>query len=161
MRIMTLAAATLTVTLMAGSAGAQEGTPAMLSGAVKAPMTLDMKTLGALKPVEIDISFKTDKGDESAHYKGVLLYDVLQQAGLVNAEGKNAQLRHTIMVTGRDGYAMALAEGEIDPNFEHKQVIIAFDGGKPPADYNHLRVLVPGDLHGGRAIKDVATIVVQ
>jgi len=40
------------------------------------------------------------------------------------------RLRHTIVVTGRDGYAAVLALAEIDPEFEGKQVVLAYRRGR-------------------------------
>ena len=136
-------------------------TAATLSGAVSAPLTLDAATLKAFPPTAIDITFQSGSGTETGHYSGVLLWTLLQKAGLVNAPGKKTGLRHTLLVTGRDGYGVALALGEIDPNYAGKSVILAFDGGTPPVSFDHLRLLVPGDAHGGRIVKDVATIEVQ
>ena len=62
------------------------------------------------------------------------------------------------MITGRDGYAVALAVGEIDPHYEGKQIIIAYAGGEPSASASSLRLVVPGDFHGGRSVRDVAKI---
>ena len=40
------------------------------------------------------------------------------------------RLRHTIVVTGRDGYAAVLALAETDPEFEGKQVVLAYRRGR-------------------------------
>jgi hypothetical protein len=51
---------------------------------------------------------------------------------------------------------VALALGELDPNYEGKLVILAYEGGEPPASSTALRLVVPGDVHGGRSVRDVA-----
>jgi hypothetical protein len=71
---------------------------------------------------------------------------------------KNSNLKHTLLITGRDGYGVALALAEIDPHYEGKQIIIAYAGGEPSASMSSLRLVVPGDVHGGRSVRDVATI---
>ena len=86
---------------------------------------------------------------------------MLEKAETVDAAGKNARLRHTLLITGRDGYAAALALGEIDPHYEGKQVILAYAGGEPPASFDALRLVVPGDTHGGRSVRDVAGIEIR
>ena len=53
---------------------------------------------------------------------------------------------------------MALALGEIDPHYEGKQIIIAYLGGEPSASISSLRLIVPGDVHGGRSVRDVSKI---
>jgi hypothetical protein len=91
----------------------------------------------------------------------VLLWSLIEKVGLVDEAGKNASLKHTLLITGRDGYAVALALGELDPHYEGKSVILAYAGGEPPASIEELRLVVPGDLHGGRSVRDVAFIEVR
>ena len=79
----------------------------------------------------------------------------------IDEPGKNASLRHTLLIAGRDGYAVALAFGEIDPHYEGKSVILAYAGGEPPVSFGALRLVVPGDAHGGRSVRDVAAIEVK
>jgi hypothetical protein len=101
------------------------------------------------------------EGKKSGSYTGVLLWALLEKAATIDESGKNAQLRHTLSVVGRDGYAVALAIGEIDPHYEGKSVIVAYAGGEPPASFGALRLVVPGDAHGGRSVRDVAAIEVR
>lgn len=148
----------LALALAAGAAFAQ---PAALQGAVKAPLTLDAATLHALPATTVETAFETSKGPERGTYTGVLLWDLIQKAGLENAGGKNAELRHSLMVTGADGYAVAVAVGEFAPRFGNKAVLLAYEGGDGKADPDHLRLIVPGDLHGGRAVSNVVSIEVR
>lgn len=78
-----------------------------------------------------------------------------------NDEGKNAALKHTLLITGSDGYAVSVALGELDPNFANTQVLLAYDGADGKASFDHLRLVVPGDVHGGRSVKDVVGIEVK
>ena len=87
---------------------------------------------------------------------------MLSNAGIVDQGGKSAHLHHTIIVTGRDGYAVALALGEIDPKFENKSVILAYAKDGQPLDPSMgIRLIVPGDQHGGRSVRDVVKIELQ
>jgi len=104
------------------------------------------------------VTFETGQGKKSGRYTGVPLWALLTKAQPIDDSGKNASLRHTLLITGRDGYAVALALGEIDPHYEGKQVIVAYSGGEPPASMSSLRLVVPGDVQGGRSVRDVATI---
>ena len=83
-------------------------------------------------------------------------------AAIVDADPKQ-HLRHAIIVTsGADQYAVALSIGEIDPKFEGKSVIIAYaKDGKPLDPEDGPRLIVPGDAHGGRAVREVAHIEVK
>jgi len=104
------------------------------------------------------VTFETGQGKKSGRYTGVLLWTLLEKAEVMDEPGKNTSLKHTLLITGRDGYAVALAKGEIDPHYEGKQVIVAYSGGEPPASMELLRLVVPGDVHGGGSVRDVATI---
>jgi len=154
-----IAAGLLAAALFAGAAFGQ--TPAKVTGAVTMPLVVDETLLKSLPQVIVSVSFQTANGIEQGTYTGASLWDVLQKAGLVNAPGKNTVLRHSLLVTGDDGYAVTLAIGEIAPDYEAKHVILAYDGGKPPATYGDLRLVVPGDAHGGRSVKDVTAIEVK
>jgi hypothetical protein len=61
-----------------------------------------------------------------------------------------------VLVTGRDGYAVAVAIGEIDPDFENKTILLVDDGAE-----KGLRLIVPGDKKGGRAVRDVVRIEIE
>ncbi|HEY4113487.1 MAG TPA: hypothetical protein VGM17_05440 [Rhizomicrobium sp.] len=95
----------------------------------------------------------------SARFTGVLLWAILNSAGWTNDPEKNAYLRHTIFVSGRDGYAAALSEGEIDPNLENKQVILAIE--KDGQTLGTPQLVVPGDTHAARSVRDVVSIEVR
>jgi len=127
-------------------------------GTVKQRLVLDDALLKSMPAVTIDVTFETGQGKKSGLYTGVLLWTLLEKAEAIDEPGKNASLKHTLLITGRDGYAVALAMGEIDPHYEGKQVIVAYSGGEPPASIAFLRLVVPGDVHGGRSVRDVATI---
>jgi hypothetical protein len=92
----------------------------------------------------------------------VLLWTLLANAVTVDGPEKGAQLRHTVLVTGSDGHAVALAIGELDPKFEGKSVIVATaKDGKPLGPADGLRLIVPGDKHGGRAVRDIVHVEVK
>ena len=49
--------------------------------------------------------------------------------------------------------------GEIDPRFEGKSVIVAYEkDGQPLAS---LRLIVPGDVRAGRAVRGLAELTVR
>jgi hypothetical protein len=77
--------------------------PAVLRGAVKQELVLDETLLRSLPSVNLDVSFDTGEGRKSGSYTGVLLWTLVEKAGTVDAGGKNARLRHTLLITGRDG----------------------------------------------------------
>jgi hypothetical protein len=155
----------LAAAISAGScAGAQ--TPAAipttraisLTG-VKEPSEIRIDTLKKLQRITVTVSQATDHGPVNASFTGALLWTIIDNAGWANGPEKNAYLRHTILVTGRDGYAAALSEGEIDPKLEGKQVILAYE--KDGVALDAPRLVVPGDAHASRGVHDVISITVQ
>lgn len=147
-----LCLAALLLAAIAGPAGA--GDEAVLDGAVTRPLALSTSLLDGFPESGIDISFATSKGVEGGRYRGVLLWALVEQAGLAPLPGKNGAIRRTVLVTGRDGYQAALALAEIDPHYEGKAVLLAREA-------DGLRLLVPGDRHGGRNVRDVVRIEVR
>ena len=92
----------------------------------------------------------------------MFLWTVLSLTPFADDPRKNAKLQHAILVTGHDGYAVALSVGEIDPDFEGKQVILAVSrDGRSLESSGGIRLVVPGDHHGGRAVRDVVAIQVE
>jgi hypothetical protein len=87
-------------------------------------------------------------------YTGALLRSVLDSMG----GDPRARLRHSVAVTGGDGYVAVLALAEIDPEFEGKQVLLAYRRNNQPFPNNELRLVVPGDHRGGRSVHDVVRI---
>lgn len=136
------------------------GEPAVaISGRVAHPEYLMERDLRALPPITIHSAFLTDRGQETGVYVGAPLWTVLAGASPIDDPGKNSRLRHTFLVTGRDGYSVALSDGEIDPHCENKPVILAYIKDGKPLD--GIRLIVPGDRRGGRAVKDIVAIAVR
>jgi hypothetical protein len=118
-----------------------------------------MTDLQALPGVDVAIAQQTDHGPVEGKFHGVLLWTLIDKAGFAASPQKNAFLRDTILVTGKDGYAAAISEGEIDPTLEGKQVILALE--KDGQSLERPRLVVPGDAHAARSVHDVVSIVVQ
>jgi DMSO/TMAO reductase YedYZ molybdopterin-dependent catalytic subunit len=147
-------------------AAAQEAQPSgiaiELAGTVikAGPLTLD--DLSRLPPVEADVQFKTSKGEESGHFKGVILWSVFEARGIADLPGHNAALRHAFLVEGRDGYVIAFSMGEIAPDFGNAPIMIATElDGKPLLPGEGFRLIAPGDVRGARNVKDVVRIEVK
>jgi DMSO/TMAO reductase YedYZ molybdopterin-dependent catalytic subunit len=153
----TLLAAVLAV--CATTASAQEPPAVTVSGTVQHPLTLTIADLKAMPAVDIAVSQETDRGPAQGKFRGALLWAVIDKAGLSNGAQKNAYLRHTILVSGSDGYAAALGEGEIDPKLEGKQVVLAYE--KDGAPLTAPRLVVPGDAHAARGVHDVVSVEVK
>ncbi len=100
-------------------------------------------------------------GAQEARFEGPLLWAVLGKAGAIDPAHMHDQTRQTVTLTGQDGYVAVLALGEISPEFEGKQVIVAERMDGAPLGAGHLRVVVPGDHRGGRGVHDLVRITVS
>jgi len=148
----------LALCLAASSAWAADPPAVKIDGAVLHPQSFSVADLKAMPAAQVDTSFQTMHGAEHKLWTGVLVLDLLKKAELKNDGGKNAFLRHTLLVHGKDGYEAVLAIGEIDPTGEAKRVILAY---RDAADLPGFRLVVPGDLHGARQVHDVVEIEVK
>ncbi|HEY1711068.1 MAG TPA: molybdopterin-dependent oxidoreductase [Rhizomicrobium sp.] len=138
---------------------APASTGVAVRGAVTQPRTWTLDDLKKMPAQTVNVTQQTDHGPVSGSFAGVLLWSLIDQAGPANGPEKNAYLRHTILVSGTDNYAVALSEGEIDPKLEGKQVLIAYMKDGTPLDGP--RLVVPGDAHASRGVHDVAAIEVR
>lgn len=143
------------------AARAQTGSPGALalSGRVEHPAIINLTDLQAMPPVTVEITRATPQGPRTARYTGVPLWALLSAAAPVHEAGPHSALRHTVMVQGRDGYIVALAIGELDPEFEGKQVLVVY--AQDDAPLPDLRLVVPGDKRAGRSVRDLVSIEVR
>jgi len=155
--LVALTALFLSVACGAADPGPNEVT---LTGVVENPLHMTAEGLRALPPTELTLDFMAGTHPEKGTFKGVLLWKLVNLAAVKDRGGKGSSLLHSIIVTGRDGYAVALAIGEIDPKFEGKTVLLAYDQDGRPLQ-NGFRLIVPGDHEGGRNVRDVVRIDVQ
>jgi hypothetical protein len=97
-----------------------------VTGAVHHPKHLSVDQLNAMPQRSREVAFGIGAERASHTFRGALLLDVLNAAGpAVNPKVKSDLARFVITVVGADGYAAALAWGEIDPNLENKTVLLA------------------------------------
>lgn len=129
----------------------------IIAQSIEQTQTVDLTTVMELPAVEQHISFLTGHGVEQATYAGPLLWSLLDHTATLGNEPRT-RLRNSVRVTGRDGYMAVLALAEIDPEFEGKQVILAYRRDGQPLPNNELRLVVPNDRRGGRSVRDVVRI---
>jgi DMSO/TMAO reductase YedYZ molybdopterin-dependent catalytic subunit len=133
----------------------------VLDGKVKHPQRLSLEALRQLPAEQVAVAFQTSRGIEKSSYTGVLLWTLLDAAGGIDDAAKGAELRHTISITGRDGYNIVISTGEIAPDFGGKPAMIAYERDGAGLADNGLRVVMPGDKRGGRYVRDVVEIEVK
>lgn len=140
---------------------ATPSTGLILDGKVKHPQRVNVDLLRSLPAEHVDVSFQAAHGTEKSSYTGVLLWALLAEAGGIDDPEKGAELRHTINITGRDGYSVVISTGEIAPDFGAKPAVVAYQRNGQELGDNGLRVVMPGDRHGGRYVRDVVEIEVK
>jgi hypothetical protein len=162
-----LVGAVAIATGVAGATGTSDG-PALKAGSpgtfdivgnVKQRLVLNTAVLDKLPSKTLDVTFRAGSASEQHTFTGPLLRDVLALAGQqFDPAVKNDKLRHYVSVTGSDGYQVLVAWGEIDPDFENKDVLLATaQDGVSLADEGP-RLVVPGDDRGGRYVSGVARV---
>jgi hypothetical protein len=130
-----------------------------ITGLVSHPLQLSMADLRALPQVHVIPQMQNANGVVTLDCTGAALLDILDRASPSFGAAKNAKLAHTLLFTANDGYAVALSFGEIDADYGGAAPVIATDcAGKPLAAP---RLVVPSDVHAGRAIHGVVTIEIK
>ncbi|WP_298948097.1 hypothetical protein [uncultured Paracoccus sp.] len=138
--------------ILPGSAFAQ----AMLSGPDGLSVSLTPESLGALPSQEIEVSYLSSKGEQSARYKGVLLWDLIARETELDDDVKSA-LRRIVLVKASDDHQVAFSIGEIAPDFGDTPILLAYevDGAPVPGG---LQMVAPGDKRGARYIKEIVAL---
>jgi hypothetical protein len=148
---------------VAGSnpAMAQAETGGVAVGRASGPeMMVTRDELAALPSTQVTVATEPGHGPAQRSFEGPLLWTVLGHAGAIDPARVRDQVRETVLLVGRDGYTAVLALGEIAPEFEGKQAILAIRMDGQPLDARQLRVVVPGDKRGGRGVHDLVRITV-
>jgi molybdate transport system substrate-binding protein len=113
---------------------------------------------------KVDVSYLSGEDTVSASFTGVYLRDILDSTQVnLNADVKNDKLSLYIVATGSDGYQAIIAYGEIDPDFANQPILVAYEqDGKAIADtQGAIRLIVPGDKHGGRYVSGLVSLDVR
>ena len=147
---------TATAAVPATSATATPAGGVMVTGDVRRPGPTTVTQLTGMTQHTVSVQFSSGKGAETHTETGVLLSDLLPVSALATTSRKNDQLAFAVLATGSDGYAALVAYGEIAPDFGNRGVLLATaqDGAALP----HPRLVVPGDVKGGRYVSDVVDL---
>ncbi|MFF2554613.1 molybdopterin-dependent oxidoreductase [Nocardia sp. NPDC058058] len=128
-----------------------------ISGAVPHPVTLTADQLRGY-PVQTQVvTFDSSKGKQSHTYQGAAVADLINDAHpVVDRAAKNPELRLALVASGSDGYQAVLAWAEFSRDFAAKPILIAYteDGQSLPKP----RLVVPGDIKGGRYVSDLTDL---
>src|SRR5262245_34708103 len=144
----------------------------VIRGRVGAEKTLTANTLraavtaGTLTGKTESVTYNTGNTPTHRSYTGVAVYDVMTKLAepLFSATIKNAGLRYFVAVTGADAYQAIVGWGDLDPNFGNRgDILLAYDerdDDAHEAGFHSLanvgpRLIVPGDVRGGRYVSCV------
>ncbi len=129
-----------------------------VDGQLLNPLSLTAKTVKAnYSSQTIDVTYKSGEDTVNASFTGVKLWDILSAAQPnFNADVKNDKLGMYIVATGSDGYQTVIAWGEIDPDFGNQNILVAYEQDGKALD--GLRLVVPGDAHGGRYVSGLVNL---
>ncbi|MEO8607397.1 MAG: molybdate ABC transporter substrate-binding protein [Chloroflexota bacterium] len=107
----------------------------------------------------LDVTYKSVEDTVSSTFTGILLWDILNSAQAnFNPDVKNDKLSMFVVATGSDGYQAVIAWGEIDPDFGNQPIMIAYDEKGAPIPDDAVRLIVPGDVHGGRYVSGLVDL---
>lgn len=128
-----------------------------ITGAVRQPGTWTIAQLSALPTRTVTVGFGTDRGPEQHTETGVPLDTVLDRVGLLPVAGKkHSELSAGVLAIGADGYQALVSFGELAPNFGNRGILLATTQDGRPLD--RPRLVVPGDVKGGRDVNDVVEL---
>ena len=137
--------------------------PVLVTGAVADPSVYN---LPYLTPVtDVTTTYAAAGAPVTDSYTGVKLWDLLNDAGGVNVTAaKNDILSKYVVATGSDGYKAAFSLGEINPSFGDQPVLVAYADAAgqlgPTGSDGLARMVVPGDVAGGRYVSDLVSLQV-
>jgi hypothetical protein len=141
----------------------------LLSNVAFAQTTLQVLTIdGAVRDVDLTALPRHEVAAQERGLKrliaGVLLRDVLQQAGVEFGEAiRGPVLRRYVVVVGKDGYKAVYALAELDEVFTDDAVVLAdrMDGNPLIFDHGPLRAIAPADKRGDRRVRQVIRVEVR
>ena len=122
---------------------------------MKNPTTLSVDALRGLPSQTQAVTLQSDEGAQSHTYVGVPLFDIVTAAAPV-VDSEHASLSVVIAATGADGYSAAVSLEEISPEFAATPVLVA--DTEDGQELDRPRLVVPGDIKGGRYISDLTEL---
>ncbi|TRW97322.1 hypothetical protein FNJ84_07325 [Paracoccus sp. M683] len=132
---------------------------AVLTGPDGLSVALTPEALATMPMQQVEATYTSSKGQQSATYRGVLLWDVIAAETALDDDVKSA-LRHVVLVTASDDHEVAYSIGEIAPDFGNRQILIGLEiDGAPIA--GGLQMVSPGDMRGARYVKDVVKLDIR
>jgi len=137
-----------------------------VAGAVARPRSYTLADLQRLPAIEV-IHQCVVGGTHTLRvhaYRGVLLWSLLADAGIAVPPGPApASLRSYVVAEGSDGFAVVIALAELDPEFNRREAIVAYERDGQPLDQTlgMAQTIVPSDLNCERDVYHLARLEVR
>ena len=135
-----------------------------LEGQITNPRTYTLQDIQALPTKEVKLEYTAANQLQKHSFKGTSLFDLIVAAmPQFDAKIKNDALRWVVQARGSDGYTATFALGELDPNFGNKGVLVVYQQDAAPLapEDGLMRLIVPGDVKGGRFIGALTSITIK
>jgi DMSO/TMAO reductase YedYZ molybdopterin-dependent catalytic subunit len=132
-----------------------------IKGDVGKPLSLSVEDLRAMPRKTLKVTNEHEKKDET--YEGVLLSDLLKQAGVPSGSSlRGAALATYIVAEASDGYRVVFSIGEIDPDVHDSEIIVAdtMNGGAMGENVGPLRMVAPQDKRPARWVRMLRSLTV-
>lgn len=128
-----------------------------LTGDLVAPGEITAAELAALPQQTVDVSFQSGDGPQQHTETGPALADVIPADALaVDADTRNDLLSFAVLAVGSDGYSAVVAYGDVSADFGNRGLLVAV--AEDGAALERPRLVVPGDVRGGRYVSDLVEL---
>jgi DMSO/TMAO reductase YedYZ molybdopterin-dependent catalytic subunit len=151
----------LALALLAPLYGQDADAKLTIAGDVTNPLTLTKADLAKMPRTSVTV--RAEGNDEETTYEGVLLYEILKQAGApLGKQLMGKALASYVLAEAHDGYQVVYALAEFDPSFTDNKIIVADTvNGKPLFQYQGpFRIVMPQEKKGARSIRMLEKITV-
>ena len=131
-----------------------------VGGEVANPRSYTLDDLRALPAEQVRGVVRVGGSDQAFVFDAVRLFALINAAGpTISGDGAGYYVR----IDGADGSQAIVAWGEISPDFEGKPVAVAYTQDGVPLDdaTGFARLVVPGDLRGGRSVASITAITLM
>ncbi len=154
----------LVVAAIGSVARPQTVVPAQLTvtGDVQKPLSLSLQDLRHLTRTTVKAT-NEHQGNKEEVYEGVLLSNLLKQAGVPQGtQLRGAAMAKYVVAEGSDGYRVTFSIAELDSSIQDSDVIVADTlNGTPLGDkLGPLRLVVPRDKRPARWVRTLRSIKV-
>jgi len=147
--------------LIAALCAAQQATPTLTVAGPAKTLTITAQDWSAMPKTTVKATNAHDK--TTSTYSGVLLRDLLHQAGVPTGEEmRGKQLAAYVRMTASDDYVVVFSIAELEPSIRDEDVLVAdqVDGKPLPEKQGPLRLVVPGDKRPARWVRMLTKIEV-